>query len=82
MMNSGTALAQDTRRTVRLAVRRLSLTSFRNYGEIRVDLDGRIVVLTGPNGAGKTNLLEAVSLLTPGRGLRAAAARLSARAVP
>lgn len=71
-MNSGTALAQDTRRTVRLAVRRLSLTSFRNYGEIRVDLDGRIVVLTGPNGAGKTNLLEAVSLLTPGRGLRGA----------
>ena len=72
MINSGTALAQDTRRTVRLAVKRLSLTSFRNYAEIRVDLDGRIVVLTGPNGAGKTNLLEAVSLLTPGRGLRGA----------
>lgn len=71
-MNSGTALAQDTRRIVRLAVRRLSLTHFRNYGEIRVDLDGRAVVLTGPNGAGKTNLLEAVSLLTPGRGLRGA----------
>ncbi len=71
-MNSGTALAQETRRTIRLAVRRLALTSFRNYGEIRIDLDGRPVVLTGPNGAGKTNLLEAVSILTPGHGLRGA----------
>jgi len=54
----------------RLAVRRLALTQFRNYETLRLDLDGRPVVLTGANGAGKTNLLEAVSLLTPGRGLR------------
>ena len=42
---------------------------FRNYVSLSLELDTRPVVLTGPNGAGKTNLLEAVSLLTPGRGL-------------
>ncbi|MEQ1769330.1 MAG: DNA replication/repair protein RecF [Devosia sp.] len=51
---------------------RLRLTAFRNYESAGLDLDGRHVVLTGPNGAGKTNLLEAVSLLSPGRGLRRA----------
>jgi DNA replication and repair protein RecF len=56
----------------RLAVRRLTLTRFRSYAAARLDCDGRPVVLTGPNGAGKTNLLEAVSFLTPGRGLRRA----------
>ncbi|WP_420419027.1 DNA replication/repair protein RecF [Pacificispira sp.] len=55
-----------------LAVRRLRLTAFRNYPSAALDLDPRPVVLTGQNGAGKTNLLEAVSLLTPGRGLRRA----------
>lgn len=55
-----------------LAVRRLRLTAFRNYAAAGMDLDRRPVVLTGPNGAGKTNLLEAVSLLAPGRGLRRA----------
>jgi DNA replication and repair protein RecF len=54
----------------RLAVTRLSLTDFRCYPSARLDLDPRPVVLTGPNGAGKTNLLEALSFLTPGRGLR------------
>jgi len=53
-------------------VRRLDLTEFRNYAALRLELDGRPVVLTGPNGAGKTNLLEAVSFLSPGRGLRRA----------
>ena len=52
---------------------RLRLTAFRNYASAALDLDGRHLVLTGPNGAGKTNLLEAVSLLSPGRGLRRAA---------
>lgn len=54
------------------AVRRLLLTDFRCYESLRLDIDTRPVVLTGPNGAGKTNLLEAVSFLVPGRGLRGA----------
>src|SRR5437763_4259903 len=59
-----------------VGVTRLVLTDFRNYRSARLDLDagprGLPVVLTGPNGAGKTNLLEAVSFLSPGRGLRRA----------
>lgn len=56
----------------RFAVRRLVLTDFRCYASVRLETDGRPVVLTGPNGAGKTNLLEAISFLAPGRGLRRA----------
>lgn len=55
-----------------LSVSRLRLADFRNYAQAALDLDARCVVLTGPNGAGKTNILEAVSMLTPGRGLRRA----------
>ena len=51
---------------------RLKLTDFRNYAELAITPDRRPVVLTGPNGAGKTNLLEAISFLSPGRGLRRA----------
>ncbi len=51
---------------------RLSLTDFRSYGQVTFEVDHRPVVLAGPNGAGKTNLLEAISLLAPGRGLRGA----------
>jgi DNA replication and repair protein RecF len=51
---------------------RLKLTDFRNYAAAALALDGRHVVLTGDNGAGKTNLMEAVSFLSPGRGLRRA----------
>ncbi len=51
---------------------RLSLGGFRNFREVELALEPRPVLLTGPNGAGKTNLLEAVSLLSPGRGLRRA----------
>lgn len=50
----------------------LRLTDFRSYDALDLVLDGRPVVLSGPNGAGKTNLLEAISLLSPGRGLRRA----------
>ena len=57
---------------VRLAVHRLQLTRFRNYREVLVEPQERSVVLTGPNGAGKTNILEALSLLAPGRGMRGA----------
>lgn len=56
----------------RLAVHRLTLSDFRCYGRLRLDTDSRPVVLTGLNGAGKTNLLEALSFLTPGRGMRRA----------
>ena len=55
-----------------LWLRRLMVSRFRSYEDLAVDVDARPVVLTGPNGAGKTNLLEAISLLGPGRGLRAA----------
>ncbi|MCG8558244.1 MAG: DNA replication/repair protein RecF [Hyphomicrobiales bacterium] len=56
----------------RIWIERLRLTDFRNYAGLAIELDERPVVLTGANGAGKTNLLEAVSLLAPGRGLRGA----------
>jgi DNA replication and repair protein RecF len=53
-------------------VRRLMLRDFRSYAALDLAIDGRLVVLCGENGAGKTNLLEALSLLSPGRGLRRA----------
>ena len=52
----------------------LTLAHFRSHLAARLELDGRPVALFGPNGAGKTNLLEAVSLFSPGRGLRRAGA--------
>ncbi len=54
----------------RTALTHLTLTDFRSYAKAELALDGRPVWLSGPNGAGKTNLLEAVSFLIPGRGLR------------
>src|SRR6266545_6979022 len=53
-------------------IRRLTLTNFRSYRAAQVEIGAALVVLTGPNGAGKTNLIEAISLLAPGRGLRRA----------
>lgn len=53
-------------------IRKLSLTDFRNYHALTLRLNPGMVVFTGENGAGKTNLLEAISLLSPGRGLRRA----------
>ena len=54
-------------------LRSLFLSNFRCYGAARLDdLSGGLIVLHGANGAGKTNVLEAVSLLSPGRGLRGA----------
>ena len=64
------AIAGDTAET-RLYIRTLKLTDFRNYARAELMLDRGPVVLIGDNGAGKTNLLEAVSLLGPGNGLRA-----------
>ncbi len=56
----------------RLAVTRLTLTNFRSYPAGEIVASGKPVVLVGPNGAGKTNVLDALSLLSPGRGLRGA----------
>ncbi|HEY2068605.1 MAG TPA: DNA replication/repair protein RecF [Rhizomicrobium sp.] len=56
----------------KLAVTRLLLTNFRSYSQGEIAVSGRPVVLAGPNGAGKTNILDALSLLSPGRGLRGA----------
>ncbi len=53
-----------------LWVSRLRLIGFRSYAALEINVDARPILLTGPNGAGKTNILEAVSLLSPGRGLR------------
>lgn len=54
------------------AIRRLTLSNFRSYHAASVEVDGGLIVLTGANGAGKTNLIEAISFLVPGRGLRRA----------
>ena len=55
-----------------VTISRLALTDFRSYSDAVLAPGGGLVVLTGDNGAGKTNVLEAVSLLSPGRGLRGA----------
>jgi len=60
-------------------VRRLMLKDFRSYASLDLSLGGRLVVLCGENGAGKTNLLEALSLFSPGRGLRRAELETCAR---
>jgi DNA replication and repair protein RecF len=62
-----------------MAVTRLSLADFRSYADAVVAPGAGLVVLTGENGAGKTNVLEAVSLLSPGRGLRGASLAEMAR---
>ena len=65
-----------------LRLTRLALTQFRNYPALTWRPAARIAVVTGPNGSGKTNLLEAVSLLQPGRGLRGARMADLARRAP
>lgn len=67
---------------MRTALTRLALTDFRSYAAAELALDGRTVWLAGPNGAGKTNLLEAVSFLIPGRGLRGASIAEVGRRLP
>ncbi|HYX46327.1 MAG TPA: DNA replication/repair protein RecF [Sphingomicrobium sp.] len=62
-----------------MPVTRLTLTDFRSYAAASLELGGGFVLLFGENGAGKTNLLEAVSMLAPGRGLRGAALSQMAR---
>jgi DNA replication and repair protein RecF len=64
----------------RLSIERLQLTNFRSYASLVIETGPEIQVLTGANGAGKTNILEAISLLSPGQGLRGAQTRDFARA--
>ena len=66
-------------RVAGLAITSLTLSHFRSHRAARLALDGRPVAIVGANGAGKTNILEAISLLSPGRGLRRAAADEMAR---
>lgn len=59
-------------RSAPIAIRQMRLRDFRNYRRLDIETDARPIILTGDNGAGKTNLLEAISLLAPGRGIRRA----------
>ena len=63
-----------------LALRELKLSHFRSHKAARLETDGRPIAIYGPNGAGKTNILEAISMLSPGRGLRRASVDEMARA--
>ena len=72
-------MALDGIRDMRCFLKSLSLYQFRSHARAQLSGDGRPVALFGPNGAGKTNLLEAVSMLSPGRGLRRAGADELAR---
>ncbi len=66
----------------RAAISSIALTDFRSYESAELSTAGRTVYLFGPNGAGKTNLLEAISLLSPGKGLRGAAMAEVGRRAP
>ena len=63
-------------------IARLRLTDFRSYERADLITGGRSVYLFGPNGSGKTNLLEAVSLLSPGKGLRGSSLAEVGRRLP
>jgi len=64
------------------AINTLTLTDFRSYSHARLEAGGRSVYLFGPNGAGKTNLLEAISLFSPGKGLRGSSLAEVGRRMP
>lgn len=66
------ALNLQINNSIKSGVTRLTLTDFRNYQFLRINAELSPIVITGENGSGKTNILEAISFLTPGRGLRAA----------
>jgi DNA replication and repair protein RecF len=67
---------------MRSAISSLALTDFRSYERAELTPGGRSVFLSGPNGAGKTNLLEAISLFSPGRGMRSASLGEFGRRLP
>lgn len=66
------ALKLQVNNSIKSGVTRLTLTDFRNYQFLRINAELCPIVITGENGTGKTNILEAISFLTPGRGLRGA----------
>lgn len=72
--------ALSARHATKVWIERLKLNHFRNYASQTVNFDERHCVLAGENGAGKTNLLEAISFLSPGRGLRRVAYQKVAKA--
>lgn len=65
-----------------MTLTRLHLTQFRSWARLEIEADRRPVAIHGPNGAGKTNILEAISMLSPGRGMRGAAPGDQARKGP
>lgn len=62
-----------------VGIRRLILTQFRNHARLEIDTNAKVISLFGPNGAGKTNILEAISILGQGRGIRGAELKEMAR---
>jgi len=73
-------MSPENRRPARRPlIKRIMLRDFRSYAALDLSIDGGIVVLCGENGAGKTNLIEALSLFSPGRGLRRAELSACAR---
>lgn len=72
MNNPALNLNDYKEEVIKSGVKRLTLTDFRNYAYLRINTDLTPVVIHGENGSGKTNILEAISFLTPGRGLRGA----------
>ena len=75
MVQTATMTKRESKAETSITLTQLDLTLFRNYPSLRLVLPAEqrgLVVLTGENGAGKTNLLEAISYLSPGRGLRGA----------
>ncbi len=71
-MNYKSSASLNQVSSVEYGIKRLSLNNFRNYSQAEIMPESEILVLSGRNGAGKTNILEAISLLTPGKGLRGA----------
>lgn len=72
MDNQAFHMQRHTESVTKSGVKRLTLTDFRNYAYLRLNTDLNPIIITGENGTGKTNILEAISFLTPGRGLRSA----------
>jgi DNA replication and repair protein RecF len=69
-MTTNLATIKASNKAKAFYISKLSLDNFRNYSSLSLTLDPQPIILTGHNGSGKTNILEAISFLSPGRGLR------------